>query len=1130
MQPKLNLLFEPVRQWEDLKRLVGSIKNKGKTTVTGLSESRKVHFACLLARETGKKILYVAPNEYAALRAYEDFSFFSPDKVVLFEPNEYMLYDVEARSTDVGIRRMSALEEIVKGEWEAVVVSVNALMQWMPSPKDFINSFLYIKQDDVFETTELAEMLVQRGYERVSQVLSRGQFSLRGDILDIFPATSEQAYRIEFFDNIIDQIRMMNVNTQRSGDTVGSVKILPARENLVFDAYHEIKVLDKIQRSLERLTASLKERGKTGQARKIELNVKSDMEKLASRGTFPGYDRYIPFILGNEFTLLDYMEDVLVFMDDPDRMEATVNTVIEDHARICDSISEKKGLLSETYGMHMDFPTLDRMTGKFPKVELVATDKADFSVPSKQVLSFVRNPSLFLEQIHTWIDNDYLVVILVGSESKVRRMAEMLAEDGIDPSRVNIMVGGLQSGFEYPDFRFAVVSDSSLLKGRAAKRRASHKDGKPITSFAEIKPGDYVVHDTYGIGIFTGLETIEIDNVKRDYIRIKYAGSDSLFIPTDQLSAIQKYIGPEAGSLRLNKLGGSEWKKTTGKVKESLRIYAKELVELYAKRANTKGYAFSKDTVWQKEFEDSFIYEETEDQLKCVEEIKADMEKPIPMERLLCGDVGYGKTEVALRAAFKAICDGKQVAFLVPTTVLAQQHYKNFVERFKDFPVKVEHLSRFRTSAERNRILRELKKGSIDLLVGTHSIIQRNIEFKDLGLLIIDEEQRFGVMHKEKLKQDWPGVDILSLSATPIPRTLHMSLSGIRDISIIQDPPEARYPVQTYVIEWEEPVIRNAIYREMSRKGQIFYLYNRVRGIEEKRRQLSELVPEARIVVAHGQMSERVLEETMLAFGRGDYDILLCTTIIESGLDMPNVNTVIVEDGDRLGLAQLYQIRGRVGRSDRLAYAYITYKKDKELNEIAERRLRTIREFTEFGSGFKIALRDLEIRGAGSVLGEKQHGQLAAVGYDMYCKLLAEVVQEERGIEPSEIKEEISAKVEFQVDAYIDSSYIEDEEARLVMYKKIAGIQSREDIGEIVDELIDRFGDVPESVYNLVQISYIRYLAGKCKFASVICKNTHVAFVDANNKTAFTLPAKNKKPEVLLKKTVDVLEGMVGIR
>ena len=1126
MQQKLSLMFEPIKKWEDFNRLIGSMKKNRSTNVAGLSESRKVHFACLLIKEVGKKAVYVAPNEYAALRAYEDFSLFVGERAILFEPAEYMLYDVEAQSTDVSFRRMQALESLLKGDWDVLVTSVNALMQWMPSPRDFINSFITIKIGDIYETVELAEMLVQRGYERVVQVSGRGQFSLRGDIFDVYPASSNDAYRIEFFDNEIDQIRIIDIDTQRTVEDADSVSILPARETLIFNLTHELKVLDRIKSSLDKITSSLRLQGNSSIVRKFEHQVTSDMEKLSERGRFPGYDRYIPFILGNQHSILDYVSDAFVFMDDPERMESTVNTVIEDHLRICDSISEKKGLLAETYNMYMDFLTVEEITQRYGKLDFVSTDNAEFTVPSKQVLSFAGNPKLFIEQLRTWVQESYTVFILVGSESMIKRMSEMLVDEGIEPASVNIMVGGLQSGFEYPDFKLAVVSDNSLLRSKTSRRRGTHKDGKPISSFAEIKVGDYVVHDTYGIGIFTGLETIEIDNIKRDYIRIKYAGSESLFIPTDQLSAIQKYIGPEASGVKLNKLGGNEWKKATGKVKESLRTYAKELVELYAKRANTKGFAFSKDTVWQKEFEDSFIHEETEDQLKCVEEIKADMEKSMPMERLLCGDVGYGKTEVALRAAFKAICDGKQVAFLVPTTVLAQQHYKNFVERFKDFPVKIEHLSRFRTPGEKSRVLKELKKGNIDLLVGTHSIIQKSIEFKDLGLLIIDEEQRFGVMHKEKLKNDWPYVDILTLSATPIPRTLHMSLSGIRDISILQEPPGERYPVQTYVTEWEEPVIRNAIYREMSRKGQIFYLYNRVRTIEEKRRQLSQIVPEARIVVGHGQMSERQLEETMLAFSRGEYDILLCTTIIESGLDIPNVNTIIVEDGDKMGLAQLYQIRGRVGRSDRLAYAYITYKKDKELNEIAERRLRTIREFTEFGSGFKIALRDLEIRGAGSVLGEKQHGQLAAVGYDMYCKLLSEVVLEEQGVEKVTDKDEITAKVEFQVDAYINPEYIEDDEARLVMYKKIASIQSKEDMFEIVDELIDRFGDVPDNVHNLIQISFIRYLAAKCNFSSVVYKNRSVMFIDLSGKTAFTIPANNNKEEDMLKETLEVLENI----
>ncbi|MBR5280013.1 MAG: transcription-repair coupling factor, partial [Clostridia bacterium] len=617
--------------------------------------------------------------------------------------------------------------------------------------------------------------------------------------------------------------------------------------------------------------------------------------------------------------------------------------------------------------------------------------------------------------------------------------------------------------------------------------------GKAITSFADIQAGDLVVHEIHGIGRFEAIESVEIDNVRKDYIKILYRDNGVLFVPTHQLDSVQKYIGNDGESPKLNKLGSAEWNRTTAKVKESLRTYAKELVELYARRARLKGHAFSKDTVWQQEFEDSFPFDETDDQLRCSEEIKRDMEAPKPMERLLCGDVGYGKTEVALRAAFKAVCDGKQVAFMVPTTVLAQQHYKNFMERLKNFPITIDYLCRFRTQTQRKKVLERLAEGKIDILVGTHSLIKDKVTFKNLGLAIIDEEQRFGVLHKDRFKQQHPEVDMLSLSATPIPRTLHMSLSGIRDISVLEDPPQDRLPVQTYVAEWDPALIRNGIYREMARKGQVFYLYNRVQTMGEKLLALRNLVPEARIAMAHGQMSERELEDIMQAFYQGEYDVLLCTTIIESGLDMPNVNTIIVEDSDRMGLAQLYQIRGRVGRASKLAYAYITYKKDKNLSEIAEKRLRTIREFTEFGSGFKIALRDLEIRGAGSVLGERQHGQLAVVGYETYCRLLSEVVLEEQGGKMAPQKPPIS--IEFKVNAYISSDYIEDEEARFDLYQKIARVETEEDAMEVTDELIDRYGDVPDTVQNLLKISRIRFLSERCGFSAVIQKPQCFSFL-----------------------------------
>ena len=657
--------------------------------------------------------------------------------------------------------------------------------------------------------------------------------------------------------------------------------------------------------------------------------------------------------------------------------------------------------------------------------------------------------------------------------------------------------GHLQTGFVYKDEKLVIVSESDIATTRArhAKRKL-HEKGKRISSFTDLKIGDYVVHQAHGIGVYNGIEQLMVENVRKDYLKISYKDGGTLYIPTTSMDLIQKYIGSEGREPRVNKLGGVEWAKAKTKVKESLKVLADSLIRIQAERRNMKGHAFSMDTVWQGQFEEAFPYEETPDQLRCIEEIKRDMEADTIMDRLLCGDVGYGKTEVALRAVFKAVMDGKQAAFLVPTTVLASQHFENFRKRFSGFPVRVEMLSRFKTDSEQKNIIREVKSGRIDILVGTHMILSDSIKFKDLGLLVIDEEQRFGVEHKETIKARYPTVDILTLSATPIPRTLNMSLSGIRDISTLEDPPEHRYPVQTYVLESREDIIRDAIHRELARGGQVFYLFNRVSGIHSRMAQIQSLVPEAQVGYAHGQMGERELERVIQSFIDKDFDVLVCTTIIESGIDMPNVNTIIVEDADRLGLAQLYQLRGRVGRSNRLAYAYLTYKRDKVLNEIAEKRLKAIKEFTEFGSGFKIAMRDLQIRGAGNLLGPEQHGHMESVGYDMYLKLLDETVTELKGEHVT--NRAIDTSVELKMSAYIDSKYISDEEQRIGMYRTISAVESPEEILDIQDELIDRYGDIPEETTTLIEIAYIKNIAARVGFVSIKEKDEGILFFFAD--------------------------------
>jgi len=1050
--------------------------------------------------------IFIASNDLAASKAADDFKLFYGERVVLIPPAEYMLYDVDTKSGDAVFQRLKALESIAKGNWSVVVISAAGAVQNMLEPQTFMDSFIKIKTGQHFQTFEIAEKLVNSGYERVQVVDGRGQFSVRGDIVDVYGSTMSEPARIEFFDDEVDSVRSFNHVTQRTFASLGEVEIAPAKEIFI----SSVKMLDKIkarvEESLNKSIKKLETAGSKDIARKLSRKIKGEIELLYTQRILPGFDRYLPFIIGDTYSIFDYTGNVPVFFDEPNKIKDTIIAINDDHIRICETIQEKSGLLNETFDMIMSFEQVEGRAVKScsKRVKLLTTGMLpnSFNIPTKAIPSFGGNQQLLAKQLLEWKKNEYKIVILSGNKGKAERMVEILADQGVSGTfyetmphdimsgDIAILEGGLHSGFEYPSCKFVVLCDNAFFKKDGIRKKIKHK-GSPISSFTDMKPGDLVVHQAHGIGRFQGLESIKVENITKEYIKILYQDDGFLFVPVDQLDSVQKYIGPDGRNPRLSKLGGSEWNKAKTKVRESLRDFALQLVELYARREAMKGHQFSPDTVWQTEFEDGFPFEETDDQLKCIAEIKSDMELDRPMERLLCGDVGYGKTEVALRAAFKAICDGYQVAFLVPTTVLAQQHYNNFTQRFKDFPIRVDFICRFRTPNEQKIIKKKMKSGEIDILIGTHRLLQKDIDFKKLGLLVIDEEQRFGVGHKEQIKLRLPEIDILTLSATPIPRTLHMSLSGIRDISLLEEPPHDRHPVQTYVTEWDPDMIKNAIYREMGRKGQVFYLYNKVKTIEEKAAQLQLLIPEARIAIGHGQMAEHELENVMDAFVKYEFDVLLCTSIIESGLDIPNANTIIVEEGDRLGLSQLYQIRGRVGRSGRLAYAYITYKKDKTLNEIAEKRLQAIKEFTEFGSGFKIAMRDLEIRGAGNVLGAEQHGQLETVGYDMYCKLLGEVVKEVRGESVAE-KNDVTA--DFKINAYIAMTYIEDEESRLDLYQKIARISEEADVLEINDELIDRYGMVPATTDNLIQISYIRHLAEKCEFTSVVQKESQVMF------------------------------------
>lgn len=1098
--------IDPLLELDEYKQVLSNAKNYTMpVNIIGSSDSQKAHICYALCRHSGRRGIFTAYNEMQAGRLYEDFAFFMGDDVLFFPSKEIMLYDVEAKSCDTIYQRVMVLDRIVRGDYAFVVTSVEALSHRLIAPQLLQQNTIELDYGSRVELEDMALKLVIMGYERVGSVERRGQFAIRGGIADIFPVNADSAARIELFGDEIDSMRYFDAATQRSTVRAENVRIIPARD-IIYDFERKTGIIKAVRDDLSQT-------GKGNQT--LYRKVVSDMERLEESWYFPGVDRYIPYMVDEPSTLAEYAaKDTLFFLDEPARQKQRLDNLLLEHEEICKAMLEKGQLTPRSSGMLFDYETL---WVKFNKTKVfylntfhtdnaAARDAVAYNIPCRLTGSFQGNIDMLADSLAAWKRNKSGVLLLSGTKGRGERLRETLTEKGIEtvyknavdmpvlPGQVVITHGSLQKGFEYPTIGFVVISDKEVFgqdRVKSAKTSSRHK-GRPVSLFSELGIGDYVVHQAHGIGQYVGIEKLSVENVKKDYLKIRYQEGAFLYIPVNQLDLIQKYIGSEGKQPKINKLGGTDWAKTKNRVRESLKELAAGLIRLYAQRQAAKGFAYSKDTVWQSQFEDQFEYEETEDQLKCIEEIKEDMESGKVMDRLLCGDVGYGKTEVALRAIFKAAMDGKQIAYLAPTTVLAQQQYNSFSVRFKDFPVSVEVISRFKTRSQQKKILRDLKTGNIDVLIGTHRLLQKDIDFKDLGLIIIDEEQRFGVAHKERLKNTEPGVDVLTLTATPIPRTLHMSLAGIRDISVIEDPPEERYPVQTYVMEYNKDVVKDAIIRELGRQGQVFYLYNRVRSIDVRASEVQSMAPDARIAVAHGQMAENQLENVMLSFIRGEFDVLVCTTIIESGLDMPNVNTIIVEDADKMGLAQLYQLRGRVGRSNRLAYAYITYKKDKIVTEIAEKRLQAIKEFTELGSGFKIAMRDMEIRGAGNLLGSEQHGHMESVGYDMYCRLLDEAVSELRG-KPLR-KDEVEITIDMNVSAYIDDSYISQENRKIEMYKKIAAIRDEQDVTDIEDELTDRYGDMPEPVSNLVKIANIKALARSLGISSITEKNDTVVF------------------------------------
>ncbi|HIT72465.1 transcription-repair coupling factor [Tyzzerella sp. An114] len=1106
----MNTFVKPLLELEGFKKLNYNVQNNvSPVLVTGVVDVQKNHIVGALREITDTPALIITHNELRAKEICNDMQFF--DKNCMYYPSKDILfYSADVRSDDIVRKRLSVIDMVMKNERPTVVLSAEALFDRLLNKSEFEKYIITLKEGDVINVGELCERLVLMGYERNDITENRGSFSVRGGIIDIFSPIEETAVRIELWDDEIDSIRLMDADTQRSIEKVDETKLFPVRE-MVYGKKELENALKKIKSELKICTEKYAKKGHNEEAERLLEYINEDIEKFSEDKSYGGAVSYIQYFYENTVSLIDYMpENTVIYFDEPQRIAEHSKNIFDEYSESIKSRIEKGYLLPNQSTMVFDYHDILKFAEKKTQIlfTTVTVNIKDFNIKDiiniagKTSSSFSQRLDLFCDEISYLKNNGYRVLILAGAQTRCERFVRELSERGIESyyttdfegeiqkGSVAVMRGRLGKGFEYPDIKFAVFSESELFGDvKKKKTKKKNKKGSPIESFTDLKVGDYVVHESHGIGVYRGLEKIVVEGISKDYMKISYSDGGNLFVPVNQMDLIQKYIGNGGARPKLNKLGSQEWSKAKNKVRSAVKVLAQDLVMLYAKRQATKGFQYSEDNMWQREFEESFPYDETEDQLLAIEDVKRDMEGTQVMDRLICGDVGYGKTEVAIRAAFKAVQDGKQVAYLVPTTILAQQHYNTFCQRMADYPVRVDLLSRFRTPKQQKETLNALEKGYADIVIGTHRILSKDVKFKDLGLIIVDEEQRFGVNHKEKLKTLKENVDVLTLTATPIPRTLHMSLAGIRDMSVLEEPPQERRPVQTYVLEDNPEFVKEAINRELVRGGQVYYLNNRVHNIAEVALKIQNLVPDAVVAYAHGQMTERELERIMSEFIEGEIDVLVCTTIIETGLDISNVNTIIIQDADYMGLSQLYQLRGRVGRSNKIAYAYLMYKRDKVLNEVAEKRLQTIREFTEFGSGFKVAMRDLELRGAGNLLGAEQHGHMESVGYDMYCKLLDEAVRKLKG---EEVSESFETSMDIDINAFIPDFYIHDEKQRLEIYKKISLVSSMENYYDIQEEIEDRYGDIPKSVQNLLEVVLVKAEAHKRGVTNIVQKGNNI--------------------------------------
>ena len=1067
----MNYILRDLASTQKYKELKNRIQNNiYPVDISGLVSVAKTEVIGALYEEERKPICIITYNEMQAKELEKNLKYFI-DNVEYFPRREISIYDYDAESKDLEYERIKVLNNIYANKSKVIITTIEAIMQKMIAKDTLYSTTLNLKLTDTISHDELKKALVQMGYKRVDLIENKGEFSIRGDILDIGLSDNE-GVRIEFWGEDIDSIRKFKISSQRSTDMLKNVEIYPATEMILEDS------IASVSKRIEKLNNYSFE----------------DLEIIQNGDYTTRIDKYFNEFYTKQESFLDYIPNFLIFLDEPEKIKQRIDAIQKENENLIKALIEKEKAVPEALKNLNEY--------KFNLkdcINLYEQDTFNNDFNTKEINLNKGDVKDLQTRIENYIKSKKKIIILAGDKENTEKIVKALDNnvnylDSLDninlkPGEAIVSTGALTTGFEDKDTNLIVLSSDEFFYKNVKRKKVSDtfKSGEKIV-FADLKVGDYIVHRNHGIGIFTGVNTIKVDGITKDFIQLKYRDGDMLYVPTEDLDNVRKYIGAE-GNLKLNKLGTKDWEKTKAKVKGNLRAVAKELIELYARRENAKGFAFSKDTVFQKQFEDSFEYTETNDQLRCIEEVKKDMESPRPMDRLLCGDVGYGKTEVAIRAAFKAVMDSKQVAYLAPTTILASQQYQEFKERMKEYPIKIELLNRFKTKKQQAEIVEKIKQGKVDIVIGTHRILSKDVEFKDLGLLIIDEEHRFGVKDKEKIKQYKSTIDVLTMTATPIPRTLQMSVVGIRDMSVIYEPPQNRKPIQTYVLEYDKEVIKEAITKELERNGQVFYIYNIVESIARKADEISKLVPESRVAFAHGKMTGSEIEDIMQDFIDGKTNVLVCTTILESGIDIPNANTIIVENADRFGLAQLYQIRGRVGRSDKQAYAYITYKRDKMLSEDATQRLKAIKEFTEFGSGFKIATRDLQIRGAGSIFGEMQHGHIEQIGYDMYNKLLNEVVKEMKG---EKVEEEEEITIDLNISSYIPEEYIENSSQKIEIYQDIANSRSEEDIENVIDEIIDRYGEMPEEVYNLLEIARIKNLCRKLQVNKIQQKQKDV--------------------------------------